>query len=360
MDSARRPTPAPGRGPAAEGPRAAPTVVVVGATGLVGESLLRVLEERAFPVGELRLLASERSSRTRLSFHGRSLPVEPAGPELLEGSDLAFFAATGELSRTLAPEAARLGAIAIDKSSTWRLDPRVPLVVPEINPDALDLHEGIVACPNCTTIGVALVLEPLRRLAGLVRVGGTTLQAASGAGRSGLEELERQEADRRTGQRSEPAVFPRVLARNAVPQCDALGAGGWTGEEEKLRLETRKILALPALEVEMTCVRVPVAVGHGAALWVETARAVALDEVLEALESFPGLRLVREGPPPTALEAEGTDEVWVGRVRVSEDRRRVLLWLVADNLRKGAATNAVQIAERLLAPARTGRQPATG
>jgi aspartate-semialdehyde dehydrogenase len=283
-------------------------------------------------------------------FRGRDVPVEPASAEALAGAELVFFAATGELSRKLAPLAVRQGARVIDKSSSWRLDPAVPLVVPEVNGGALSDEARILACPNCTTIGVVMVLEPLRRLCGLARVVGTTLQAASGAGREGLEELERELAlppDARTG---EIHRFPHVLAGNAIPQCDALEPGGSTREEHKLVQETRKILGLPGLELAFTCVRVPVAVGHGAALWVETERPVGLAEVQAALAGFPGLRLVPEGPPPTALQAAGTDQVWVGRVRVSADGREVLLWQVADNLRKGAATNAVQIAERLLAP----------
>ncbi len=338
--------------------RSGKRVVIVGATGLVGEVLLRVLEERAFPVSELTLLASERSAGARARFRGEEVPVEPAGSfreERFAGADVVFFAATGSLSRTLAPAAARRGALVIDKSSTWRADPRVPLVVPEVNPGVLAAHRGLVACPNCTTIGLVMVLEPLRRSGGLSRVVGTTFQAASGAGRAALEELESQEADHQAGRASEPRLFPRVLARNAIPQCDLLREDGETEEEAKLRSETRRILELSALPVEFTCVRVPVAVGHGTSLWVETERELELPRVLDALEGFPGLRLVREGPPPTALEAAGDDRVWVGRVRLSGDRRHVCLWQVTDNLRKGAATNSVQIAEQVLGETGPGR-----
>ena len=327
-----------------------PAVVVVGATGLVGEVLLRVLEEREFPLSGLRALASARSSGERVSFRGESIRVEEATNAAFEGADLVFFAATGGLSRTLAPAAVERGAIVIDKSSAWRMDPRVPLVVPEVNPAALARHAGIVACPNCTTIGVVMALAPLRALAGLERIVGTTLQAASGVGRAGLDELllqERAESDAH-------ATFPAVLARNAIPQCDAFTADGETLEEEKLRLETRKILEEP-LEVAMTCVRVPVPVGHGASLWIETERAVATPDVLAALRAFPGLRVVGEGAPPTPRDAAGNDDVWIGRVRVDPERRVIQLWQVADNLRKGAATNSVQIAELLL-----GRAAAKG
>jgi aspartate-semialdehyde dehydrogenase len=329
----------------------APTVAVVGATGLVGETVLRVLEERGFPVGELRALGGARSAGARVRFRGREHGVEPAAPERLRGCAFVFFAATGELSRTLAPAAVELGARVIDKSSTWRMDPEVPLVVPEVNPQALARARGIVACPNCTTIGLVMVLEPLRRAAGLAHVAVTTLQAASGAGREGLREL-----------RGEPAsasrVFPRPLAGNLLPQCDGFREDGYTAEEHKLCEETRKILGLPALALTMTCVRVPVAVGHSAAVLVETERALAPEAALAALRGFPGLHVRAGDDYPTPLESAGRDEVFVGRVRADPTHpRRLWLWCVLDNLRKGAATNAVQIAEELLArgtPCATG------
>ncbi len=318
------------------------TVAVVGATGLVGETVLRVLEERAFPVGELRAFGSAKSAGTSVQFRGRTLVVGEASAESLAGADFVFFAASGELSRALAPAAAAAGAVVIDKSSTWRMEASVPLVVPEINPGALAQHRGIVACPNCTTIGLVMALEPLRRAAGLVHVAVTTLQAASGAGREALEELG-------SGGHS-ASVFPRVLAGNVIPQCEKLLANDYTSEEEKLLHETRKILALPALPVTMTCVRVPVAVGHSAAVLVETERALAPGEALAALRSFPGVCVGEGSEYPTPLEVAGRDEVFVGRVRCDPTHpRRLWLWCVLDNLRKGAATNAVQIAEELLA-----------
>ena len=324
--------------PDARASQATRTVAVVGATGLVGETVLRVLEERAFPVGELRALGSARSSGTRVRFRGRQHDVREGSLAALAGAELVFFAATGELSRTLAPAAAEAGAIVIDKSSTWRMDARVPLVVPEINARALAGHRGIVACPNCTTIGLVMALEPLRRAAGIAHVAVTTLQAASGAGREGLEEL----AGTPRG------TFPRVLAGNVLPQCDRF-LDDQTTEEHKLVDETRKILALPALPVTMTCVRVPVAVGHSAAVLVETERALTPEEALAALRAFPGVRVHAGNDYPTPLEVAGRDEVFVGRVRRDPTHpRRLWLWCVVDNLRKGAATNAVQIAEALL------------
>src|SRR5262245_59766557 len=320
--------------------RATRTVAVVGATGLVGETVLRVLEERAFPVGELRALGSARSSRARVRFRGHEHAVREASLAALAGADLVFFAATGELSRTLAPAAADAGAIVVDKSSTWRMDARVPLIVPEINRDALADQRGIVACPNCTTIGLVMALEPLRRAAGLVHVAVTTLQAASGAGREALEEL----AGTSRG------IFPRTLAGNVLPQCDRFleDGTGTTAEEQKLRDETRKILALPELPVTTTCVRVPVAVGHSAAVLVETEHPLAPEDALAALRDFPGLRVQAGDDYATPLELAGRDEVAVGRVRRDPTHpRRLWLWSVVDNLRKGAATNAVQIAEAL-------------
>ncbi|HEX6886092.1 MAG TPA: aspartate-semialdehyde dehydrogenase [Planctomycetota bacterium] len=320
----------------------APVVAVVGATGIVGETLLRVLEERRFPVGELRALSSARSAGQSVRFAGREVRVAEASAAALRGADVVFFAATGELSRALAPLAAEAGALVVDKSSTWRMDPEVPLVVPEVNAAALAGHRGLIACPNCTTIGLVMALEPLRRAAGLAHVAVTTLQAASGAGREALEEL----AGTPRG------VFPRPLAANVLPQCDRFVAPGTTAEEEKLVLETRKILGLPSLAVTATCVRVPVAVGHSASVLVETERLLAPEDALAALRAFPGLAVQAGDDYATPLELAGRDEVAVGRVRRDPTHpRRLWLWCVVDNLRKGAATNAVQIAETLRARA---------
>jgi len=321
-------------------------VAVVGATGLVGETLLRVFEERGFPVRELRAFGSAKSAGALVRFRGHEHPVEAASAQALRGCDLVFFAATGELSKELAPAAAAAGAIVIDKSSAWRMAEHVPLVVPEINAAALAAHRGIVSCPNCTTIGLVLALEPLRRAAGLAHVAVTTLQAASGAGREALDEL--------LSPGSAPRALPRTIAGNAIPQCDAFLDDGGTLEEQKLCAETRKILGLPGLPVTATCVRVPVAVGHSAAVLVETERALAPEEALEALRAFPGVCVGFGAEYPTPLEVAGRDDVYVGRVRRDPTHpRRLWLWCVVDNLRKGAATNAIQIAEELLGGARS-------
>lgn len=325
-------------------------VAVVGATGAVGEVLLEVLAERDFPVGELRPLASGRSAGSKVRFRGQRLEVAEAKPEAFDGADLVFFAATGELSRTLAPEVARRGAIAIDKSSTWRLDPAVPLVVPEINAHALDFHQGIVACPNCTTIGLVMTLEPLRRAAGLKQVVVTTLQAVSGAGRDGIDELERQQAALASGKNPKANIFAAPIVNNVVPLCENFREDAFSTEEVKLLTETRKILGEPNLSVTMTCVRVPVPVGHAAAVLVETERPLSADDARSALASFPGIEVVDDPDSllfPTPRDVVGRDEVLVGRVRRDLESDRLWLWQVSDNLRKGAATNAVQIAEVL-------------
>ncbi len=334
-----------GRAPAARRRFAAePVVAVVGATGLVGEVLLSVLQERAFPVSRLIPLAGRGSRGKRVRFRGDELAVEEATLGALVDAELVFFAATGELSRELGPELVSRGAYVIDKSSTWRLAPEVPLVVPEVNPGAL--HEGsrLIACPNCTTIGLVMALEPLRRAAGLERVVITTLQAASGAGRSGIERL-RAEEEGSGEPAGDPSPFATTLARNVLPLCDELGKDGETSEERKLRDETRKILALPELEVSATCVRVPVPVGHAASVWVETSRGITPEEARAAFQSFPGVRVTEV---PTPAQVAGTDDVLVGRIRPIAGRRGIQFFQVADNLRKGAATNAAQIADLLL------------
>ena len=325
-------------------------VAVVGATGAVGEVLLEVLAERNFPVGELRLLASRKSAGTKVPFRGEQREVSEAKPESFDGADLVFFAATGELSKTLAPEVARRGAIAIDKSATWRMDPTVPLVVPEINAEALDDHQGIVACPNCTTTGLVMSLEPLRRAAGLKQVVVTTLQAVSGAGRDGIDELERQQAALASGKNPQARLFASPIANNVVPLCERFLDDGYSTEEIKLLDETRKIFGEPELSVSMTCIRVPVPVGHAAAVLIETERPLSADDARSALAAFPGVEVVDDPSSclfPTPMDVAGRDEVLVGRVRRDLESNRLWLWQVSDNLRKGAATNAVQIAEAL-------------
>lgn len=327
-------------------------VAVVGATGAVGEVLLRVLEERQFPVSQLLPLASTRSAGTTITFAGQEKTVEVACPEAFDGVDLVFFAATGGLSRELAPEAVKRGAVVIDKSSTWRMDDEVPLVVPEINADALEKHRGIIANPNCTTTGLVMAVEPIRRVAGLKSLVVTTLQAVSGSGTPGIDELDAQVKAVQAGKPvPAPEVFAHQIAYNPVPVCGTFRDDAYTDEERKLLDETRKIMALPDVAVSMTCVRVPVPVGHSATVLVETERPISPEAAREAIDAFPGTRVVDDpatSQAPTAADVEGTDEVLVGRIRRDLSSDRLWLWQVSDNLRKGAATNAVQIAEALL------------
>jgi aspartate-semialdehyde dehydrogenase len=318
------------------------TVAVVGATGAVGAVLFRILEEREFPIRRLLPLASGRSAGKTIRFRDEDVVVEEARPEAFEGVDLV-------------PAAAARGAIVIDKSSTWRMDDTVPLVVPEINPEALDAHKGIIACPNCTTIGFVMALEPIRRAAGLKHVVVTTLQATSGAGRDGVNELESQIVAIGRGDKPEANLFAAPIAHNVVPLCETFRPeDAYSTEEVKLLFETRKILGPThqggEIDVSMTCVRVPVPVGHSATMLIETEQPLSPTQARQALEGFPGIRVVddiSQNQFPTPMDVVGVDEVLVGRIRKDLGSDRLWLWQVSDNLRKGAATNAVQIAEAL-------------
>lgn len=329
-------------------------VAVVGATGAVGQELLALLEARNFPVGKLLPLASSRSAGSAVTFRGERITVQEATPEAFAGMDLVFFAATGSLSRELAPAAARAGAVVIDKSSTWRMDPNVPLVVPEVNPEDLRWHKGIISSPNCTTIGLVMALKPLHDLSPMTRVIVTTMQAVSGTGKEAIEELEQQTRLWAEGHEGElpHTVYKRQIAFNVLPYAETFTENLYTTEELKLSAETRKIMGLPDLPVTMTCTRVPVFVGHSESVLVEFERKVTPAEAREALSRFPGVRVVDDPMQfvfPTAIDAAGTDDTLVGRIREDLTNEKGLwLWIVSDNLRKGAATNAVQIAEKLL------------
>jgi aspartate-semialdehyde dehydrogenase len=327
-------------------------VAVVGATGAVGQELIRLLEVRRFPVGSLLPLASARSAGTVVSFQGEQVRVGEARPEAFEGQDLVFFAATGSLSGELAPEAVRRGAVVIDKSSTWRMHPDVPLVVPEINSRDLAAHKGIIASPNCTTIGLVMALKPLHDLSPLTRVIVTTMQAVSGTGKDAIDELQRQLEAYVKGEPIKAEVYKRQIVNNVLPYVESFLSDGYTTEEVKLAQETRKIMGLPDLPVTMTCTRVPVMIGHSESVLAETARKITPAEAREALGRFPGVRVVDDPQQwafPTALDVAHTDETLVGRIREDlTNPNGIWLWVVSDNLRKGAATNAIQIAERLL------------
>jgi len=325
------------------------TVAVVGVTGAVGQEILAVLEQRRFPLGELRLLASPRSAGRTVRAFGRDHDVRPAEPASFEGVDVALFSAGSETSRALAPAARAAGAVVVDNSSAFRMDPDCPLVVPELNGETLAGHKGIIANPNCSAILLCMAVAPLHRAAGLRRIVACTYQAVSGAGARAMEELRRQEEAEAQGAPLQHGVFPAVIAHNVIPWVQGLLPDGYSVEETKLREETRRILGLPELPLTATCVRVPVWRAHSQAVHVELGRALAPEEALGLYDRAPGVKVVREGLP-TPREVSGTDEVHVGRVRTDRAFTPGLaLWCVMDQLRKGAALNAVQIAERLVA-----------
>jgi aspartate-semialdehyde dehydrogenase len=318
---------------------------------MVGQEMFRVLKQRKFPVARLKALASERSAGSEVTWNGGTVPVEVLGERSFDGVDVALFSAGAGASRALAPAAVAAGALVVDNSSAWRMTDGVPLVVPEVNGDDIRSAEGIVANPNCCAIPLTVVLEPLRRAAGLERVVVSTYQSASGAGRPLVDELWEQTRAVAAGREAEARECPRPLAMNVVPGGWPMEDGGFNEEEVKIAAETRKILHQPDLRVVATCVRVPVPVGHGEAVFVETERELGVDEARAILRGAPGV-VVQDDPDrdyATPAEVAGTDDVFVGRIRRDPSTRHGLaLWIVSDNLRKGAALNTVQIAERAL------------
>lgn len=330
------------------------TVAVAGATGAVGETMLRLLDERNFPIRRLKLLASERSAGTSLTFRGEEIKVERLGEDSFEGIEIALFSAGASRSRVFASAAARAGAAVIDNSSAFRMDPDVPLVIPEINPDALATWQtrGIIANPNCTTIVMLMPLKPLHDYGRIRRVIATSYQAVSGAGAKGIEELRRQTLAWAAGQPMEISAFPAQIAFNVIPHIDVFQSNGYTKEELKLVFETRKILGDESIGVSPTTVRVPVFTAHSVALNVETERKIGVDKARELLSKMPGLVVFDEpeaGRYPVPILAAGKDDCFVGRIRedLSNDHA-INLWVVGDQLRKGAALNAIQIAELLI------------
>jgi aspartate-semialdehyde dehydrogenase len=343
------------------------SVAVVGATGVVGRTMVRVLAERAFPIGELRLLASARSAGRAVQANGRSIEVQEATPDAFMGVDIALFSAGGDISKVLAPEAAARGATVIDNSSAWRMDPNVPLVVSQVNPEDLEDHEGIIANPNCSTMQLTPVLMALRDSVGIERVVVDTYQSVSGTGADAIAELEGQIKAHVAGEAKTAAVYPHPIAFNALPEIDVFLENGYTKEEWKIVLESRKILHLPDLRISCTAVRVPVFVSHSEAVHVETTEPVTPERARRLFGGVPGV-VVQDDPAthayPIATDAAGRDEVFVGRVRQDPsipDGRGIAFWVVSDNLRKGAATNAVELAEALVergwVRARSRREP---
>ena len=330
----------------------APNIAVIGATGAVGSVFLNILGERRFAASSVRLCASERSWGKKVLVNGLELEVERATPELFEEVDLVFISASAEVSRELAPAAVEHGALVIDDSSAFRMDPDVPLVVPEVNGDDLEGHRGIVSIPNCSTTPLVMVLKPLMAENSVQRVIADTYQSVSGTGAAAVQELRSQATAILDGGTVEPSVYPHQIAFNALPQVERFLPNGYTTEEMKMVHETRKILHEPDLAVSATCVRIPAVVSHSLAVHVELADPISPGEVGEVLSAFPGVRVLDDPSRslyPTPIQAEDSDEVFVGRIRRDASHPRgIAMWIVCDNLRKGAALNALQIAEEVL------------
>ena len=330
-------------------------VAVVGATGEVGAAMLSILAERDFPVNETRAVASSRSAGRRVEFNGGELVVEDLESFDFSGIDIGLFSPGAAVSDLHAPRAAAAGAVVIDNTSRFRYEDDIPLVVPEVNPDAIAgrASRGIIANPNCSTIQMVLALKPIYDAAGLERVNVATYQAVSGKGKKAVEELEQQTVNLLNGKPASLTEHPRQIAFNALPQIDAFQENGYTREEMKMVWETRKILGDDSIQVNPTCARVPVFYGHSEAVHVETKEKISIAKVRDLLNDFPGVVVMDEredgGYPTAVTEAAGRDAVFVGRIREDLSHPRgINLWVVSDNIRKGAALNSVQIAELLL------------
>lgn len=327
-------------------------VGVLGASGAVGREVLNCLEDRGFPFSEVRALASERSAGSKLEFNGGEITVHKVTPDSFKDLDLAIFSAGASVSREYAPIAAKSGCPVVDNSSCWRQDVRVPLVIPEVNARVLYEHKGIIANPNCSTIQMLVALKPIYDAVGIRRIVVSTYQAVSGTGQKAIEELAGQTRQIFSCQEVTRSVYPHRIAFNCIPHIDSFTDNGYTKEELKMLNETRKIFGDENIRVSATCVRVPVFYGHSEAIWIETARHIEAAAARELMTRAPGILMV-DNPEanqyPMAIEAAGRDEVFVGRVRADISCENGLtMWVVSDNLRKGAATNAVEIAEQLI------------
>ncbi len=328
------------------------TVGIVGATGVVGQELLRLLQERNFPMATLRLFASARSAGKTIEVGGKKITVEEAKPGVFADVDVAFFAVDGATTRALAPDAVKAGCLVIDKSSALRMDPDVPLVIPEINPEGLRRHKGIIANPNCSTAVTLMALWPLHQAFGLKRYFAATYQSVSGTGADAVDELEAQIQAHVKGTPIVKKIYPYQIAFNAIPQVDTFGSDGYTGEENKMMLESRKIMGLPTLKVSATCVRVPVVRAHSIAINAEFERPVSVEAARAAIAAFPGAELVDDPATnayPTPLDFSRKVKCGVGRIRIDSALENGLaLWVSGDNLWKGAALNALQNAELMV------------
>ncbi|TLS37382.1 aspartate-semialdehyde dehydrogenase [Pseudalkalibacillus caeni] len=335
-------------------------VAVVGATGAVGQQMIKTLEEQDFPVSKLTLLSSARSAGRKVTFKGKQITVQEAKPESFEGVDIALFSAGGSVSKELAPEAVNRGAVVVDNTSAFRMTPKVPLVVPEVNEEDLKKHNGIIANPNCSTIQMVVALQPLKEKYGLKKIIVSTYQAVSGAGANAIDEMKQQTKAVLEGEEFTPEILPvkgdkkhYQIAFNAVPQIDVFQDNGFTFEEMKMINETKKILHDEQLQVAATCVRLPVETGHAESVYVELNKAgVKAKEIQELLSESPGI-VLKDNPAeqeyPMPADSVGKRDVFVGRIRKDLDRDNGFhLWVVSDNLLKGAAWNSVQIAESLV------------
>lgn len=326
-------------------------VAIAGATGAVGEEMRKVLEQRRFPVAELKLLASERSVGKKLLFNGEEVPVEQLAAGSFKGIDIALFSAGAARSKEFAPLAVEAGAVVVDNSSAFRMEENVPLVVPEVNPQAVKLHQGIIANPNCSTIQMVVVLKPLHDRSRIKRIVVSTYQSVSGTGKNAMRELLEQTRSMLSGEEIKAEVYPYQIAFNLIPHIDAFLDNGYTKEEMKLVHETRKIMGYADMAITATSVRAPVFVSHSESVNIETEKKITAEEAREILRNAPGVAVVddpQSSSYPMPAYAAGRDECFVGRIREDESIACGLnLWIVSDNLRKGAALNAVQIAELL-------------
>ncbi|WP_042472028.1 aspartate-semialdehyde dehydrogenase [Bacillus ndiopicus] len=336
------------------------TVAVVGATGAVGTTMMEHLTKRNFPIKQIKFLASARSAGKEIKFNNQLYTIEEATPESFEGVDVALFSAGGSVSAALAPEAAKRGAIVVDNTSHFRMDPEVPLVVPEVNRHALkDIPKGIIANPNCSTIQMVAALQPIRGKFGLTKVVVSTYQAVSGSGIAAIEELKTQSAQWEAGKNVEAHILPAKadkkhypIARNVIPQIDKFTDNGYTYEEMKMINETKKIMEMPELHVAATCVRVPVVSGHSESVYIELEQETTVQAIFEVLQNAPGIVLqddIVNQQYPMPIFAEGEDPIFVGRIRQDLDNKKGFhLWIVSDNLLKGAALNSIQIVEAMI------------
>lgn len=329
-----------------------PNVALIGATGAVGQVALQILEERSFPMNSLRLCASSNSVGRKIEFQGQQIEIELPTEELFSETDIAFIAVGSSLSKIYGPLAVSQGCTVIDKSAAFRMDPAVPLVVPEINGSDILSHQGIISVPNCSTTQMVMALYPLHQVNPIKRVVVDTYQSVSGTGKAAMAELQDQTAQILNGLPIKPEAYPHQIAFNALPQVETFLEDGYTTEERKMRDETRKIFHSDLIQISATCVRVPVPISHSEALHIEFERPMQPAEARTLLDSFPGVTVIDDSFSslyPLAADASGHDDVFVGRIRSDDSHPNGLaMWVVSDNLRKGAATNGVQIAEELI------------